>query len=125
MASRRKAPRTAEDKLRDQLAAAKSDLQTQQQIAVAQQSEIEQMREMVRELSAPKPGRAFRTRRIPLDRLDITIKGTDITEDEVVLEQGRGYITIRVGDAIGSEVEQRARLVPYAAEAYQPLAPAA
>lgn len=118
--------RTTEDRLREQLAEAKSNLQTQQQITAAQQSEIEQMREMVRELSAPKPGRAFRTRRLPLDRLDVTVKGTDITEDEVVIEQGRGFITIRVGDAIGGDVEIRPRLVNYATnEPYQPIAPAA
>lgn len=121
-------PGNEEVALRDRLAAATSDLQAHRQIVAAQQSEIEQMREMVRELSAPKPGRAFRTRRLPLDRLDVTIKGVDITEDEVVIEQGRGFITIRVGDAINGEIATRPReAYRYTAgeQPYQPISPAA
>lgn len=102
MASKTQRPTAAQvTKLQEQLSVADNALLAQKQITAAQQSEIEQMREMVRELTAPKPGRAFRTRRLPLDRLDVTIKGADITEDEVVIEQGRGFIMIRVGDAIG------------------------
>jgi hypothetical protein len=67
----------------------------------AQQEEVEQMRGAIAELTAAKPGRAFRKRSIILGPLDITIKGSDVTESEVVIEQYGGFLGVRVGDAIG------------------------
>lgn len=98
----RKPKASPEDKLRDQLAAARATLQTQEQVIAAQQSEIEQMREMVREVAAPKPGRPFRTRKLIHGPLNVTIKGVDVTEDEVVIEHVGGFLAVRIGDAIGA-----------------------
>lgn len=102
---RKRHTKTADERLRDQLAAAKATVQTKDQIIAAQQGEIEQMRAMLTEMTAAKPGRPFRTRKLIVDRLDVIIKGTDITEDEVLIEHVEhvgGYLAIRVGNAIGS-----------------------
>lgn len=89
--------KTADDRLRERL-------ERSEAARTAQQAELDDLRVAVATLAAPKPGRAFRTRKLIHGPLDITIKGTDVTEAEVVIEHVGGYLAVKVGDAIGSRL---------------------
>lgn len=101
---------TADDRLKKRLDEVAADRDAKAGIIAAQQGEIEQLRDMVRELTTPKD-RPFRTRKIPHGALDVTVRGAEATESEVWIEHVGEHLLILVGAAArrargGGGVEQ-------------------
>lgn len=81
------------------LTKALSTIEGQNAALVAQQSELQQLREVVGQLTATKPGRAFRGRTLLHGGLDVKLKGADVMEHEVWIEHRGEVLVILVGQA--------------------------
>lgn len=81
------------------LTKALSTVESQRAALLAQQSELQQLRDVVGQLAAPKPGRPFRGRTLFHGGLDVKLKGTDVTENEVWIEHRGEVLVILVGQA--------------------------
>jgi|GEM_PF-1943520 len=78
------------------LTKALATIEAQKNASAAQQAELEQLRGMV---TAAKPGRPFRARTLFHGPLDVKLKGVDVAEDEVWIEQRGEMLMILVGNA--------------------------
>lgn len=81
------------------LTKALSAVESQKAALAAQQSEVQQLREVVGQLTATKPGRAFRGRTLLHGGLDVKLKAHDLAENEVWIEHRGEVLVILVGQA--------------------------
>lgn len=72
---------------------------TLKQANAAQQAELQQLREVVGQLTAEKPGRPFRARTLLHGGLDVKLKGADVAEGEIWIEHRGEVLVILVGQA--------------------------
>lgn len=69
------------------------------QANAAQQAELQQLREVVEQLTAARPGRPFRARTLFHGGLDVKLKGADVAENDVWIEHRGEVLVILVGQA--------------------------
>jgi hypothetical protein len=82
-----------------QLTKALAAAETLKQANAAQQAELDQLREVVGQLTAAKPGRAFRARTLYHGDLDVKLRGAGLAESDVWIEHRGEVLVILVGSA--------------------------
>jgi hypothetical protein len=82
-----------------QLTKALAAAETLKQANAAQQAELDQLREVVGQFTAAKPGRAFRARTLYHGDLDVKLRGAGLVESDVWIEHRGEVLVILVGSA--------------------------
>lgn len=98
------------------LTKALATIEAQKGVVTAQQAELDQLREVVGQLTAAKPSRPFRARTLFHGGLDVKLKGSELAESDVWIEHRGEVLVILVGQAAraaygGARISEPARFI--------------